>query len=271
MSKRHLPVLPPDFVDPKLPRGTFSASQYNTYKKCPKAYEFSYVEGIKIPPSGILLSGTSVHHGVEQAHVHVIEKGTAPVLDDVKSSISDYFEAEKETVGEWEEGYDAGSTKDKVLRGYEVYHRQALPKVKPVAAEQAFVKRIGTVPMVGFIDLIDAPKPGEMVVADLKTGKASWSQADLDKDVQFSIYSIVTGIRDVRLDNLVFKKAGPDFSQKYSTQTDQGLRNVVEDVEETADLIKRGVFPKTSIDHWSCNPKWCGYWSQCRGRSVDGV
>lgn len=266
MARRSLPVLPEGFADPKLPRGTFSASQYGLYKKCPKAYEFSYVDGIKNPPSGIQLTGTTIHLGAETAHKHLMETQTPPTVEAVKAAMSDHFDVEQEAVASWEEGLDAGKTKDKAMRGYETYHAKALPTVRPMAAEQGFVKKIGVVPMTGFIDLIDAPKPGQLVVADLKHGSASWSQDDVNKDPQFTIYSIVTGIGQVRVDNLVFKKAGPDFSQKTAPRDAQAQRILVEDLEETVDLVKRGVFPKTSIDSWACSEKWCGYWTMCRGR-----
>lgn len=268
MAKRRLPVLPEGFADPKLPRGTFSSSQYGLYKKCPTAYEFSYVQGIKIPPSGIMVTGTSIHAGAEAAHLHVMEKKALPDVEEIKAVAADHFEQEKETVGQWEDGHDAGTTKDKVVRGYEVYHRKALPLVRPVAAEQLFVKKVGTVPTIGYIDLIDAPVAGGLAVADLKTGSSSWSQDDIDRDPQFTLYSLVTGIPVVRVDNLVFLKAGPDYKSKSGARDAAAHRNLVEDYEETADLIKEGVFPKAPLDSWACSPKWCGYWSMCRGRKL---
>ena len=266
MAKRHLPVLPNGFADPKLPRGTYSASQYGLYKNCAKAYEFSYVEGIKNPPSGVMLTGTSVHAGAEASHLRIIETQKMPSLEEAKAIVGDYFDAEKDTVEKWDEGLDAGTTKDRALGAYAAYHNNGLKAVKPIAAEQLFMKKIGTVPTIGYIDLIDAPNPGQLVVADMKTGKAAWSQTDLEKDPQFTLYSLATGILDVRLDNLVFLKAGPKFSQKTAKRDAQAQAVLVEDYEETTDLIKRGIFPKTSIDSWMCGPQYCGYHSMCRGR-----
>lgn len=262
---RHLPVLPEGFADPKLPKGTFSHSQYNLYKRCPKAYEFSYVLGIKNPPNGAMLRGTAAHAGAEAAHLYIKNHSKIPELEEIKATVSDTFDSEKDDVIKWDDDSSAGQTKDEALAGYTKYHRDALPNVKPIEAEKGFAKVVGTVPMTGYIDLIDAPKPGQLVVADMKTG-ATWSQTDINLDTQFTLYSAVTGISDVRVDNISYLKAGPKFSQKTATRGPMDFRNYVEDLEEVAHDVKEGRFPKTAIDSWQCSERWCGYWSSCRGR-----
>lgn len=278
MSKRKLPVLPDGFTDPALPAGTgghFSASQYGLYKKCPKAYEFRYVLGVKRPPSALALKGTVVHAGAEAAHLHVMEHKAPPPVEQITAVVSDVFDATKGEIETWEDA-TPGAIKDDAVAAYRVYHRQGLPRVNPVAVEHAFAARVGTVPVIGYIDLIDHVRgparagvedPGKRVVADLKVSSSSWSQADLDKDPQFTLYTIVTGVPAVRVDNLVSLSKGTELKQKESLRDPHAQRILVEDLEETVDLIKRGVFPKTAIDSWACSPKWCGYWAMCRGRT----
>jgi putative RecB family exonuclease len=267
MARRNLPVLPDGFADPGLPKGTFSASQYGLYKNCPKAYEFSYVEGIKQPPSGAMFAGVTVHAGVEAALNFKKENDMrVPDLAQIHATLSDEFDKGKDDVVTWEDGLDAGTTKDKVLRLYRGYHTVVLPGTKPIAVEQAVIKRIGTVPTVGYLDSLDAGK-GFVELVDVKSSKRAWSQADADKSPQMTLYSVATGIDAVRIDNLVARESGStDCKQLSSTRDAQAKRNLVEDYEETADLVKRGVFPKTTLDSWMCNEKWCGYYGMCRGR-----
>jgi RecB family exonuclease len=139
--------------------------------------------------------------------------------------------------------------------------------------EALFLKKVGVVPVVGYIDLIEkvGPEipsesaPFRRVVVDTKTGKQAWSQDDLDRDPQFTLYSLVTGIPDVRVDSLAFLKAGPSYSFKTGSRNAHSQRVLVEDYEETVDLIKRGIFPKAPIDSWACAEKWCPHWNRCRG------
>lgn len=272
MARKNLPVIPDDLPDPRLPNGTFSHSQYGRYKTCPKSYEFRYVEGRILPPAVAMFRGTSVHAGVEAAHKHLIEKKALPVLDEMRSVVADTFEEGKAEIIDWDDE-QPGSVKDTAIKLYEKYHQDNLPKLRPVAAEEGFATRVGTVPVVGFIDLVEqhagfaAPKPDDpFLVADLKTSSSKWTANDVAKDTQLTLYSIVRQTPFVRIDNLVPLKAGPAFHRLEATRDAQTKRVFVEDLEETADLVKRGIFPKTSIDSWACSEKWCGYWALCRGR-----
>jgi hypothetical protein len=273
---RRTDLVPEDKKDPDLPKGTFSYSQYALYQKCPKAYEFSYVKNIKNPPSGLSFKGQIVHKGAEAAHR--AKQAQSPLeLEAGKAIVADEFERGKEEVLEWEEGEDEGKAKDLTVRTYQTYHLKALPKVQPEAVEQPFVLYLDSVPVVGYIDLIDrvggsvhdgVEDLGLPVVADLKMSRQSWSQADLDKDPQFTLYSKVTGIPTVRVDNLVTLKNGPEFKQQTATRDRRHHLVVLEHIAETVDLVKKGIFPKTQIDSWACSEKWCGYWKMCRGRKL---
>jgi PD-(D/E)XK nuclease superfamily len=272
MAKRNLPVVPPDLIDDKLPNGTFSHSQYSRYKTCPKSYEFRYVEGRVLPPGVAAFRGTSVHAGVEAAHKHLIETKAPPLLEQMRAVVSDAFDEGKAEVLDWD-GEQPGTVKDLSLKLYDRYHHDNLPQLRPVAAEEGFAVRIGTVPVVGFIDLVErhagfaAPKPDDpLIVVDLKTSASKWSASDVEKDTQTTLYSIVKNTFAARIDNLVMLKAGPALHRLETPRTATQKRIVIEDLEETVDLVKRGIFPKTSIDSWACSEKWCGYWSLCRGR-----
>lgn len=264
--------LPEGFADAGLPTGTFSHSQYSRFKICAKSYEFRYVQGLKVAPAVAMFRGTSVHAGAEAAHLHMIQHRAPPALEAMKEVVSGAFEKGKEEVTEWGED-KPGDVKDQSLKLYAKYHADNLPLLRPVAAEEGFAARIGTVPMTGYIDLLEQhsgfakPAPSDpVIVVDLKTSSAKWSTSDVENDTQLTLYSIVKKASLVRIDNLVTLKAGPALHRLESTRTSRQQGVFVEDLEETADFVKRGVFPKASIDSWACSEKWCGYWKQCRGR-----
>jgi hypothetical protein len=272
--KKSLPVFPEGFADPKLPKGTFSHSQYSKWKTCAKAYQFRYVQGIDTPASVNMFRGTAVHAGAEAAHLHMIEHKTVPSLEEMRTKVSDAFEAGKDQVQDWE-GEQPGAVKDLALKLYEKYHTENLPKLRPVAAEEGFAVKVGTVPVTGYIDLVEqhsgfgTPSGNDPItIVDLKTSSAKWSASDVEKDTQLTLYSIVKKTPLVRIDNLVTLKAGPAFHRFESTRSKDQQRVFQEDFEETAEFIRQGVFPKASIDSWACSEKWCGYWSLCRGKKV---
>jgi len=272
--KKSLPVFPPDFADPKLPKGTFSHSQYSKWKTCAKSYEFRYVQGLDTPASVNMFRGTAVHAGAEAAHLHMIEHKAVPALEEMRAKVSDAFEAGKAQIQDWE-GEQPGAVKDLSLKLYEKYHVENLPKLRPVAAEEGFAVKVGTVPVTGYIDLVERhsgfgqPSDNDpLLVADLKTSSAKWSAGDVEKDTQLTLYSIVKTTPFVRIDNLVTLKSGPAFHRFESNRSTDQQRVFQEDFEETAEFVRRGVFPKAPIDSWACSSKWCGYWSMCRGRKV---
>lgn len=276
MADRRQAIVPTDKLDLKLPKGTFSHSQYSLYQRCPKAYYFRYVMGFSSPPPALAHKGKTVHAGVERAHLHKMKTNESPDLNQMKAFVADEFDAGKDEV-EWGEE-SSGKIKDSAINSYAVYHTRALPKVHPEAAEQAFVFYLDQIPIVGYIDLIDrvteenvtseVEDPGQLVVADLKVSSSSWSQSDIDKDTQFTLYSRVLGIPTVRVDNLVNLKGGPAFKQLTSKRDGRTYLTLLDHMVETVDMIKKGNFPKTAIDNWSCNAKWCSYWSMCRGKQL---
>jgi hypothetical protein len=67
---------------------------------------------------------------------------------------------------------------------------------------------------------------------------------------------------------LVPLKKGPKLTQLGAIRTPRQQAILTEDYEETFDLVKRGIFPKTSIDNWACSAKWCEAWHVCRGKQT---
>lgn len=272
-KRRQLPVIPPELYDDKLPYGRFSNAQYDMYKRCPKQWEFRYVKGLKRPPRGDMVRGLAVHAATEVSHLYILENKALPPLDLPMQAAFERFDTDAKEVEKWDDPPHV--VKNVSLSLVKHYHQHALPYVKPITAEEPFVAKVGIVPMIGFIDRVDleasppqggVEDPGQVVVYDTKTSATKWSKRDVDTDSQLTLYAIVKGAYNVGVDNLVPLKGGPAYHRLTSTRDKHAKQVYIEDLEETADLTKRGIFPKTSIDHWMCSEKWCGYWSLCRGK-----
>lgn len=267
------------FLDPKLPKGFFSNSQYNSWLICGKAYEFKYVQQISTPDYASTSRGQAVHSGVEHMLRAKMAKKPATV-DEGLEVVSKVFDEKAAGVQDWGDE-DAGKVKDTAIRLFKTYTTYGLPKINPVAIEEGFAKKLGDVPLVGWIDLIDEqpviPVPGmspedlalaptRLVTADLKTSKAKWSEKEVALDPQLTIYSHVKGTPNVRVDQLIDHKKAPVFLQAESTRTSRDAELVVEHLNEVADYVRKGVFPKTTIDNWACNKDHCSFYHLCRGK-----
>jgi len=268
-----------DFLDPKLPKGFFSNSQYNSWLICGKAYEFKYVQQISTPEYASTSRGNAVHAGVE----HVLKaklEGKVPSVEEGREVVSRTFDEKAKGVLDWGEE-DPGKTKDLALNLFKTYATYALPKINPVAIEKGFAKKVGDVPMIGWIDLIDeqpsintagmrpedaALAPKRLVTADLKTGKAKWSDKEVALDPQLTLYSHVEGTPDVRIDQLIAHKKAPTFLQAESARTPRDAEILIDHVNEVAEYVRKGVFPKTEIDNWACNKDHCSFYHLCRGK-----
>ena len=271
-----------DFLDDDLPKGVLSPSGISSYKTCPRRFMYSYIDGIIQPPAGVMVKGTAIHRGAEVVHKHTIETGKPMGLEEARQEVSDTFDDEKDDVEDWgEEGdikKDAGMVKDEAVNNFTVYYRNAVPLIQPVAAEEPFAIRVGTVPVRGVIDLIDkvkddfvltedpdAPETMIEVVSDLKTTKRMWIPQMLAQSEQLTFYALAKQTSNVRVDFLLDQKSGVKYVPKRSVRDANQKRLLVEDVEEVAHLIKQGVFPRCSPTAWNCTPKFCGYYDRCRG------
>jgi len=271
--------VPENFKDLKLPgQGYFSHSQYNMYKRCPRQYMYRYILNIRQPPGIAMTQGSVLHVGAEKTHQHTLDYGKPLPLEQGESIVSDEFELRKDQIVDWED-VAPGVIKDAILAHYKVYYTQAVPLIRPKTVEEAFAVNIGNVPVIGFIDLVDeillerdkdilVPGEGPLVteiVSDLKFTGRKWAPKKLRKDTQLTLYAHVKGLPRVRVDFLLNQKTGPKYTQERSTRTPQDAKLLIEDFEETADLIKRGIFPRCHPTDWCCDSKFCGYYERCRG------
>jgi hypothetical protein len=275
-----LGVDPAAFLDPKLPKSFLSHSQYGAFKTCGKAYEFKYVQGLRAKSSGRMGKGVAVHAGIE----HMLKTkmaGGLPSVDEGMTVVEDVFNKMAEAVETWEEGETKELLLDSSRNLIRLFTSHILPRAQPLAVEKGFAKKVGDVPMVGWIDMIDSvpiievenmPVEEEQgvlrkpVVVDFKTTTKKWSEGQIRTNTQMTLYAEVEGIQDIRVDQLIQTSRTVKLERGRDIRTSHDTEVFKEDVNDVADLIKKGIFPKTTIDSWKCNSKHCEFYSQCRGK-----
>ena len=163
------------------------------------------------------------------------------------------------------------------------YAENVAPTITPLAVEEEHVwlSRCG-VPLLAYIDLRHRLPDGSEGLIDYKITSRKWTPDKVENSLQFNLYSLVTGIANVEVHNLV--KAAP--TKRGTAKPTDGVTDVapnlrilrhafdgsgnehLEDIiESAARLITSGVFTPCAMDAWNCNPDWCGYWHLCRGKA----
>ena len=269
----------------ELPNGYLSASSLNCLLTCPRQYEFRYIDRIPVAPTASMLTGSALHKTFETYYKGVITNSdnrlTATQMADLATeTLHETLTSEEHYLSETEQE-EAGI----VVRDLaSTYAENVAPTIVPLAVEEEHVwlSRCG-VPILSYIDLRRRCPDGGEVVCDYKITTKRWTLDKLENSLQFNLYSMVTGIGDVEVHNLV--KAAPAKRASIVKPQDNvidlapnlrilrhyfdgSLHEYMEDlIESCAHLITSGIFTPCSLDSWCCNPDWCGYWSQCRGKA----
>lgn len=276
--------VPDDFKDPTLPSGVFSHSQYNSWQICGKAYEFKYVTKYATPEYVATSKGSAVHSGIEHALINKMNGIIVPVEEGLEL-ISKIIDEKALQIVDWSVGGDDDMTPAKLKadaqRLYRAFYTEALKRINPVAIEKGFAKKLGDVPVIGYIDLVDAvpalivpgmtpeeaaTAPVKKVVVDFKTSRAKWSKAQIDSNTQLTMYAFVEGTPDIRVDQLVNLKGGAVYHRGEGTRNAVDAEILVDHINEVADFVRKGVFPMAQIGSWGCNKDHCSFWSLCRGK-----
>ena len=235
-----------------------SASQAGMWLRCPRQYSFRYWDGIKIPPSGALVLGSSYHKALEINYSQKIETKTDMPVDSVLDAFSDDWEKrlEDEESISWE-GAIIGQMKDQAAGLIQAYQVEIAPTIYPTMVEHRCEAVVGGVPFVGIIDLVE----GQHIV-DHKTAAKSWTQDKLDSDIQATAYAfLMPSLSEINF-HIAVKTIKPKI-QILSTQ--RGAGDVLwwcQLVSQVIMQIQHGVAPPNPTG-WHCSPTMCGYWQLC--------
>lgn len=254
-------------------RRHISASQLDTFCKCPEQWRRRYVENEIIPPGIALLKGKGVHKAAEVNFRQKIKSHEDLPPAELMAAADAAFTAEIAggfllTEEESAAGREnvLGTARDETVKMAEFHANEQAPDYQPLLVEQPFrVELPGTRDLIGVIDMAD----DKCRVTDLKTAKKSKTQADADGSVQLTCYEVGHRVllgeppRELRLDTIVQGKKG--FSRNVvSTSRDAGdLDALANRINIVTQSIDAGLFPPAPPGAWWCGPKWCGYWTTC--------
>lgn len=246
-----------------------SVTQLQSYLRCPKAYEFRYVDKVIIPAPGVSAMGTAYHKTV--ANVLYFVRDNTPYT---RSFVADMFDAnwnavlkERLAIGE-EDGEISpvedfywgdeppGKLKDQGYRCTLAYAFKFAPSVNPVEIEAGKEAQLEGIKFLYVCDVIEP-----LTIRDHKIKSRVFSEIDLQNSLQAAFYSLFENkqlVYDVALREKAEIKpqpANPLFTADFLTTV----------AKRVWQGIQSGVFPPNP-NGWWCSEKWCGYWRICRGR-----
>ena len=244
-----------------------SYSSISSYLMCAAAWKFHYIDKIQTPTPTALVFGSAFHNAIEGW------------LGGKEGSLTDAWSKEwqKQTEGrdiDWgtksqEELFNKGIdmfTNEKILE--ELQNTFFVHTEMPIIETKVSLSIPEVpVPVIGYIDIIT----GDKVPGDFKTSSRSWSTDKALDETQPLFYLAAMNqmgfpVEDWRFRHYVFVKTKTPKFQVFEHVHNPGqilwLFGMIQKVWKG---IEAGVFPPNPTV-WKCNPRFCEYWSICRGR-----
>lgn len=248
-----------------------SHTQISMFQRCPKQYEFRYIQGLKVPPDSKLILGISVHRGIEFNYEHKFKTKKPAKRNAVMDAYNDAFSENKKGVDF--EGANPGVVKDSGYRMLGMHYDKLAPSVQPILPpETQFEIEIPKVKrkITGYIDVLAKVLSIPLAVLDNKSTRRRFTQWDADISSQLTTYAYavrkhIGRIPAVGFDVLAQKTNNVATERWLSSRTGDQLTRFEGTVQTIEKSIDAGLFPPVD-DPQTCS--WCGYNKLCFARAA---
>lgn len=234
------------------------------WDRCPKAFEYRYIDGLKEPPAAAQYQGTAYHAGLEHNFRHKLIAGDDLPLDEVEEVAAQRWDTLlRLEPPKLEEDEELGALKDQLVAMVRAYHTEIAPEIRPSQIEQQLTVEIADAyPLVGRIDLIDQ----DDLIIEHKTSRSRWTQDQADGNIQFAAYQYARhatyGHAPGGEFHIAVKLKRPAIQRLSVVKTPNQMSGYARIHRFVSDQIRRGEFPPRT-DGWWCSERWCGYWHRC--------
>lgn len=237
-----------------------SHSQLDLWDKCPRQWEYVYIQGMRSPSSGSLILGSCYHETLEENFRKKMVLGHDLDFD----ICSDFFGTiwDKAVSEAWGVDWDRtplGALKDMGIALIGKYLDEVAPAVIPQYVERWIETDLNDVRFVIRIDLIDMNN----IVIDHKTSKDSYNQAEVDKDTQASAAAFALGKPIVFHNHVAVKTKVPKIQIAKTYRTHEDINWWYKKASAIVAHMKTGYAPPRE-DGWWCSENYCGFYDLCR-------
>ncbi len=149
-----------------------SPSSISSFKECPLAFRFSYLDRLPEPATVWTAKGTLVHLALQflmdrPPHDRTLDAGFADLDRARVALVSDEEFSSLELSDEERAAFDEDA--EELVRRY--FELEDPTRVQPIGLELRLEARVGGARVRGVIDRLDLAEDGELVVSDYKTGR----------------------------------------------------------------------------------------------------
>ena len=248
-----------------------SASSIGKYIDCGLLYRFSKIDRLKpeFTPD-VLIFGSAIHWAI--AHINQGRKvGSLLDLPAVLQCFEEYWTSvvKKTPVLKYSKGKDFESLMKEGKGLLKAYFKNGVDDgFKVISIEDSFSFTIPglKVPIIGVTDLIEEDDSGTIIVTDYKTKAKAFSEKEIDKDMQLTLYQMAMKAgeykdREVMLRFVcLIKTKTPKIAQYWTMRTELDEKRLSKKAREVWEGISKGVFIPND-GHWKCFN--CGYKQAC--------
>ena len=244
-----------------------SASKISTYQQCPRKYKWQYIDRIPAPQPSFFILGTAMHSGIEYLHRG---KTLAEALQEAVGR------AEAETSNEYDHAMTPDEIKETACKLITVYAEQSTP-LEIVKVEDEFKIEGENVILTGTLDAVERVHSEVLAplgVVELKSAKRAWTQAQVDLQLQASVYAYSLAFPNkITVPIEVIYRIIVKPTKKDPNGRLQELRTIRKPVhyahltgtiQQLGKAIQQEIFPR----HISPACAWCQFRKPCLGDAL---
>lgn len=244
-----------------------SYSSISMYLSCARSWKFKYLEQIPTYSTPELAFGSAIHGAIE-SYLSQAERKLTPV---------DFWAAawQKATEGVQNIFWGADTPEQHCNEGIRILtHADVLAGISSIqlngqGVEEKVSLRVPGVPIpvIGYIDIQTA----DGIPGDIKTSSKSWNQERAESETQSLFYLAALNQAGRTVQGWKFrhyvcvKTKTPQWQVYEHSHRPEELFWLFSMIQNVWKGIEREVFPENP-GSWKCSPKYCDFWSRCRGR-----
>ena len=248
-----------------------SASSIAEYMECSLLYRFSRID--KLKPEFIsdnMTFGSCIHQTLADFHQERM-MGTIMTLEQLQDKFTYYWTiraSENEAIKyKGENSFESLLAQGKsLLRTYHENFHDDNTVVLAIEEPFRFLLDNLPIPIVGVMDLVEEDDQGNIIITDFKTAARSYTEDDVSKNAQLTLYHLASrsngyGERNIimKLDVLIKTKT-PQFKRYYTVRDRWDETKAAKKIIEVWKGIKKGVFIPNDTS-WKCAE--CFYKGAC--------
>lgn len=251
-----------------------SYSSISSYLTCSRAWKYHYIDKLPEPVSPALMFGSAFHDTLEE----IVGKNT---IGEKPKQAHELFvsnfarHVENNELIDWQDTShnDQISLAARMLNTSVIINEIHKLRAKVDSDGKPIIERKVElqvpdvpIPIIGYIDIIlDDNTP-----ADFKTASRAWSQDQAEKQTQslFYIAALNQAGEDVNWNFrhiVVTKTLSPKLQMLDHSHEPRELFFLFDVIQSVWKGIEAEVFIPNS-DSWKCSPKWCNFYSICKGK-----